>query len=207
MKHIFLNPTELGSQIKLLREIKNFKAEFIAEKVGISKSYLSLIESGKRKVHWATIRLILLELGETVSTFLLKAEETRFHDKLSVVSPSDYFILEGEEQTSYEINYSQTQNTTFILTTQTSLSLGVVKVNLPPKKLWSEDFISLLGKFLITVENGKLLLELQYPDGLRHEEIIYKDQIIYLDENIKYRFRNVGEENTTFNLFLPNLSF
>lgn len=53
----------IGKKIRLLRKKKGFKQNELAEKVGISRPYLSGIEGDKRNPTYTIVREIANELG------------------------------------------------------------------------------------------------------------------------------------------------
>ena len=63
----------LGNAIKLLRTRQGLKQPQLAEKAGISASYLSLLERGKRDPSFSTVEQIASALGVPVSILVFLA--------------------------------------------------------------------------------------------------------------------------------------
>lgn len=68
---------EIGNALKVCRSAKKLSLEALAERVGLSQSYLSMIESGKREPTLASIEKIAKALGvPTPILFFLAAEKS-----------------------------------------------------------------------------------------------------------------------------------
>ncbi len=62
---------QFGKTLKLIRVLKVIKQKDLAEKLGISPNYLSLIENDRREPSLSFIRAISKELGVPVSFLFL----------------------------------------------------------------------------------------------------------------------------------------
>ena len=60
----------IGEALRLIRTIKGYKAKEIAEKLGISPSYLSQIETGQKKPSFELIENFAAVVGERPSSIL-----------------------------------------------------------------------------------------------------------------------------------------
>ena len=65
----------IGEALKLIRTIKGYKAKDIAEKMDISSSYLSQIETGAKKPTFEFLEKYAEAVGERPSTILFFDEE------------------------------------------------------------------------------------------------------------------------------------
>ena len=65
----------IGEALRLIRTIKGYKAKEIAEKLGISPSYLSQIETGQKKPPLELIENFAAVVGERPSSILFFYEE------------------------------------------------------------------------------------------------------------------------------------
>src|SRR5216683_2618005 len=68
---------QLGPRIRALRETLSLNQEQLAERAGITHSYLSMIERGDRTPHVETLVSLAKALGIAVSQLLLDANEPR----------------------------------------------------------------------------------------------------------------------------------
>jgi transcriptional regulator with XRE-family HTH domain len=66
----------MGQRIRVLREKLSLTQEQLAEKAGISVSYLSMIERAQRTPHVETLVAISEALGVTVSQLFLDVNES-----------------------------------------------------------------------------------------------------------------------------------
>lgn len=73
----------IGKAIRLCRTQKDMSLEDLASKAGISVSYLSLLERGKRDPNFSILQKISLGLGVPVSILVFLAAK----DELNTVSP------------------------------------------------------------------------------------------------------------------------
>ncbi len=73
----------IGKAIRLCRTQKDMSLEDLASKAGISVSYLSLLERGKRDPNFSILQKISLGLGVPVSILVFLAAK----DELNSVSP------------------------------------------------------------------------------------------------------------------------
>jgi transcriptional regulator with XRE-family HTH domain len=69
--------SQLGQRIRVLRETLSLTQEQLAEKAGISVSYLSMIERAQRTPHVETLVSLAAALGITVSQLFLDMNEPR----------------------------------------------------------------------------------------------------------------------------------
>jgi len=69
--------SQLGQRIRVLRETLSFTQEQLAEKAGISVSFVSMIERGERTPHVETLVAISGALGITVSQLFAGLDAAR----------------------------------------------------------------------------------------------------------------------------------
>ena len=62
---------KIGSKIKSFRQKLGLQAKRLSEQIGISPSYLNLIESGKRKIDGDLLLKICQELRVEISDYLV----------------------------------------------------------------------------------------------------------------------------------------
>ena len=71
---------QLGERIYELRKMRQFTQEELAQKAGISLSYLSMIERAQRTPHVETLVSLAAALGITLSQLFIEAHEPRADD-------------------------------------------------------------------------------------------------------------------------------
>jgi len=73
--------SQLGHRIRDLRQALAFTQEELAEKAGISDSFLSMIESARRVPHLKTLSALSKALGTTLSQLFLGLNGPRGEDE------------------------------------------------------------------------------------------------------------------------------
>ncbi|MGK2913985.1 MAG: helix-turn-helix domain-containing protein [Porticoccaceae bacterium] len=66
---------EIGHALKICRSAKRFSLDELAERAGLSQSYLSMIESGKREPTLSSIEKVAKALGVPTPILLFLAAE------------------------------------------------------------------------------------------------------------------------------------
>ena len=82
---------EIGKRIKKLRESKNITKYRLAADAGVSPSYISALERGKKCPTVETLDSICFALQITLVDFLSKKDN--YFDKLSALSPRQKTLL------------------------------------------------------------------------------------------------------------------
>src|SRR5713101_3530901 len=93
---------QLGQRIRVLREALSFTQEELAEKAGISVSFVSMIERGERTPHVETLVAISDALGITVSPLFLGLNvppTSRRHKSFPSSRTSELCVLTGMTST------------------------------------------------------------------------------------------------------------
>ena len=159
-RHIIHQPRYLGENIRRLRQSRDWTLDRLATAVGLSKGYISLIESGKRSPHWSVLMRMIHALGETLCGFFTRAE--------SIPPPEDgirtrrehMIILEGpmpDERGSITVD-ATTPFTAIITPLHAGLRTEVVEIMLPPHSEWTPTPISFPGNVTAWGMGGRLLL-------------------------------------------------
>ncbi|MBL0332322.1 MAG: helix-turn-helix domain-containing protein [Chlorobiota bacterium] len=206
MRFLINDSIELGVQLKRLRELNGFKADLIAKNIGISKSYLSMIESGKRIAHWSLLKKILNAQNETLISFFTKAENNQKPVDENHLTNNFSILIEGESNAlNTEIIYSKSKNTTIFLTPfQKNLNCQLVNICLLPKSYWTEDYITYNSKVTLLCSNGSVLFECKDVDSGQWEKVIQKNELLIFDANNNHRIRNHTNETSHFTLIISN---
>ena len=69
-------PKVLGANLRRLRTMQDVTLDTIAEKTSLSKSFLSLVESGKRKIQTEDLRRVLSCLKYSLGWFLSQTQDS-----------------------------------------------------------------------------------------------------------------------------------
>lgn len=159
-RHIIHQPRYLGENLKRLRRSHDWTIDRLAGASGLSKGYVSMIETGKRSPHWSVLMRMIHPLGSTLCRFFTEAES---------VVPAEDGILNGREQTIVlegeapnergQFAASSESNHTRILTPwHERLASEVVDIFLLPHSEWTPDPISIPGNVVCWGIEGRLLL-------------------------------------------------
>ena len=68
--------SSIGFRLKRLRSSKGMTAKEVAEKMGVSPSYISMLENGKSNYSLKTLMKLMSIYGETLSDFLKSSKST-----------------------------------------------------------------------------------------------------------------------------------
>ena len=74
---------QLGSTIKKIRTIRAFTLDVLAEETGLSKGYLSLVESGQREPSLGSVESISKALDIPIEILVLMAARSDEFDELT----------------------------------------------------------------------------------------------------------------------------
>lgn len=188
--HIVNSPEALGAALRRMRQLQEITVERLAERVGLSKGYISLVESGKRTPHWATLMKMLHVLGETLCTFLTREQSvappeenvrTRREDLLLVAGtpPDEWGRAPGEETGGY----------TWILTPHfEGMRSEIIELCLPPHTPWTPSSITFPAHVTAIGLEGQILLELGDTD--RNEFVMARGETLQYDARRPHRLRN-----------------
>jgi transcriptional regulator with XRE-family HTH domain len=159
-RHIIHQPRYLGENLKRLRRSREWTVERLAEAAGVSKGYLSLIETGKRSPHWTVIMRIIHALNETMCGFFTGAESATAPEDGVLARRRDMILIEGDEPNERGvIPWPPVNRYTYILTPHhPGLASEVVEIFLPPHMEWTPEPISYSGHVACWGAQGRLLL-------------------------------------------------
>ncbi len=169
-RHIIHHPKYLGENLKRLRKSRDWTLERVAEVAGISKGYVSLVESGKRTPHWSTVMRIVHGLGETLCSFFTRAESLPAPEDGIRTRRADRIVVDGDIPDDRGNLPSTVKGYTHILTPHHSdLRAEVVEIMLPPHSEWTPEPIRFNAGVTAYGVRGKLLLVCGGTEYVMHE--------------------------------------
>lgn len=71
---------ELGKTIKILRIAAGLKQEDLAQKLGVSSNYISLVENNKREPSLSFLKAVAEELDVPIGLLFLDVDKSKFRD-------------------------------------------------------------------------------------------------------------------------------
>lgn len=187
---LFQSPQRLGRMLRTLRKTQNLTVEKLAETVGLSKGYISLVESGKRTPHWGTVFRIVHALDETLCRFLTEAMETAPPEE-KIRSGLEHLIVvtgSGPDEWGY-VPDADTDGYTWILTPYHSEAHSTaIRFRLPPHSSWTSDPISYPARATAFGMDGRMLLEM--GETARNEFVLASGNTTQFNAERPHRFRN-----------------
>lgn len=193
------DPIVIGHNLKQLRISKERTISFISQNSNLSTSYISLVETGKRRIDPISLREILLcldiTLGYFCSQILLHQFDFQANDSLTVKSNQNMVLLAGSRK---EDSYSILQSTTVhSITEQQSLVC-----TLPANTLLAEREIQIKSPILLFCLVGTFLV-------LRNKKelVVKENQQIQFDGSSKFIIRNYRTNTCKFLMFLSDGGF
>lgn len=193
-EHIIGNPELLGAALRRLRQSQGTTVKRLAEQVGLSKGYISLVESGKRTPHWATLMKLLHALGDTLCNFLTREQNvpppeenvrSRREDLLLVAGtpPDERGRAPGETGDGY----------TWILTSHfEGVRSEIIELCLPPHTPWTPFAITFPAHVTAIGVEGQVLLELGEME--RNEFVMARGETLQYDARLPHRLRNFTDD-------------
>ena len=189
-----------GGRLREMRSRSGVTLAALAERVDLSKGYLSQIESGKKIPHWSTLMRIVHELDSTLCRFLIgetMEEASGTPGIAGVISsdgilplaggvPDEWGIVEGADSEGY----------TWILTPDPSglLRSEVLRFRIPPHTSWTPELIRFSAWGQAYCLEGKGLLETGKSE--RDEFLLSAGRTLGYDGRIPHRFRNYTDTPT-----------
>ena len=183
-----------GGGLREVRSRSGVTLASLAERVDLSKGYLSQIESGKKIPHWSTLMRIVHELDSTLCRFL--SEESRDgsgdHAEVAGVMPSTGIIrLAGGVPDEWGVvEEADREGYTWILTPDREghLRSEVLRFRIPPHTSWTPELIRFSAWGQAFCLEGRALLETGKNE--RDEFLLSAGQTIGYEGRLPHRFRN-----------------
>lgn len=203
-RHIIHHPRYLGENLKRLRRSRDLTVERLAAAAGLSKGYLSMIETGKRTPHWSVIMRIVHALGETLCSFFTSAESIPPPEDNVRTRREDMILIEGDAPNERgQITWPPEGPYTLILTPQhPGLASELVEIYLPPHTEWTPEPISFAGTVTCVGLQGRLLLVLKGTEYVMRER-----ESLQYDASAPHILRNYTDHGTRALLTISPVSF
>lgn len=169
----------LGKKIRLLRKNQNLKLNDIAEKSGLSVSYISQLERDLVEPSLSSLKKIAVALNTPI---YLLIDDTENENIIMRKEERPKMSFENSD-TSYEIVSTTVNNINF------SPKMMMVEFIIPGNGEDSGDYISHRAEEIIMLEEGEL--EVTYGDTIYD---LKAGDSIYIQENIPHRIVNKGDQ-------------
>ena len=86
---------DIGLVIRYNRERKGISQEDLAKKVGVSRTYLNLVENRERVPSFTLLREIANQLGKTTADLGLEAISTNYEDRPRILVLKAKLLIKG----------------------------------------------------------------------------------------------------------------
>jgi len=202
-RHIINDPKYLGANLRRLRSSRDWTVERTAKAAGISKGYVSLVESGKRTPHWTVIMRIVHGLGETLCGFFTRAESIDPPEDGIRTRRTDRIVIEGETPDDRGNLPPNPKGYTHILTPYHSgIRTEMVEIHLPPHTEWTPEPISFDARVTAYGVRGRLLMV-----GGGTEYIMHEGETLFYDARRPHSLRNYTDHSTLAVLAVEPVGF
>ena len=183
-----MNNKDIGSKLKTLRKSQGISLLQLANHIGKTKSYISMIENGKANPSLSTLKNIVSFFGMDLATFF-NSDEGKSH------SGKEVFIFEEDAKLIYS---KKNKYNLYLLISNTSLKMKTYIVELLPGGGYSQELRHDGEEFGYVLE-GKVELSL---DGIPYE--IEKGGYFYFDSNKNHIVRNLSDKKSLIQwVYLP----
>ncbi|MDO5028876.1 MAG: cupin domain-containing protein [Bacillota bacterium] len=172
----------LGNKIRILRKNQNLKLNDVAQKSGLSVSYISQLERDLVEPSLSSLKKIAVALNTPI--YLLIDDSN--NENIIMRSDERPKMTFGNSDTNYEIVSTTANNINF------TPKMMLVRFTIPGNGEDSGDYVSHSAEEIIMIEEGQL--EITYGD------VVYElnaGDSIYIQENIPHRIVNNTEKTVT----------
>jgi len=187
-----LQPEIVGENLRKLRISKGFTLEEAAGKSGLTKGFLSLVETGRRRINAKDLHSLLDGYGFTTALFFSRLHGRDSEPDIIVQRAKTMLLLDGKSAAA---------------ATRVHLARPVSQLNdaemtvvrLAPQSLLTNDYITRSGMIRGYVILGLLLIEFQGDEAVAR----MGDEFCF-DGSRPHLFRNYTDEPTEYiHLVLP----
>jgi len=154
-----------------VRVDRDWTVDRLAVAAGISKSYLSLIESGKRTAHWSLVMRIVHPLGLTLCSFLTEMETLEGTEENVRSRRSDRLVLSGPEldERGHLVGPASAGFTHILTPYHVELATEMIEIHLVPHSEWTPEPIAIPGHVALFGISGRLLLVIKGTEYVMNE--------------------------------------
>ncbi len=200
MSDLIYLPDKIGMNLRQLRQSSEFTLDEMARRSGLSKSFLSMLESGKRSARLADLRTILACYGYSLGQFLSEAHDPESEDlpidpARVVQAAAQAVLMDGSrEEGKYRL--------LLMRPVRSDSDIELLELHLPPQSQMTEGNTTIDAEVRGIVRRGTLLIVLQGDEYIAREgdEFCYPGATPHL-------LRNYTDQPATVNLIIAPPKF
>lgn len=173
----------LGENLRRLRLSKECTVEKLAQISGFSKSFISMVETGKRSIKPMDLRILVQPFGYSLGRFLSEAQDAdadylNIEPQAIVQTKKHTILLDGSRQDGkYHL--------ILLRPMRHKEDIEILDLFLPPQVQMTEENITVDAEIRGIVKRGKLLIMLK-----NDEFIVREGEECCFDGRIPHHFRN-----------------
>ena len=201
MPDLIYLPDKVGINLRRLRQASELTLDETARHSGLSKSFLSMLESGKRSAKMPDLRRILACYGYSLGRFLSEAhdaggEEAPVADSASIVQTAvGALLMDGSrEEGKYRL--------LLLRPVRGEHDIELLELYLPPQSQMTESNMTIDAEVRGIVRRGTLLIVLQGDEYIAREG----DEFCY-PGTTPHLLRNYTEQPAIVNLIISPSKF
>jgi transcriptional regulator with XRE-family HTH domain len=178
--------------------------ERLAEAAGVSKSYISMVESGKRSPHWTILMRSVHAMGQTLCRFFSEAESVRPPEDGIRSRREDRIVVDGDplDERGGLPNESSGGYTHILTPWYPAIATEVIEIYLPPHTEWTPEPIAFGGTASGWNIEGRLLLVQQGT-----EYVMQPREAFNYDASALHLLRNYTDAPTRLILMVTPVAF
>ncbi len=192
-KDLITLPKELGANLRLLRTVHDKTLDEVAVASGLSKSFISLVESGNRRIKSSDLKRLLSVYQYSISWFLSKTHDTvedfPFEPNVLVQTRKHSLLLEGSRR---EGSFS----VVLLRPMRHANDIELLEITLPAETEMNDTFTTIVGEVRGVVVSGTLLIEMKDK-----EYVVREREEFCFDGQKPHIFRNFTMQATRFIVF------
>lgn len=187
-----LQPDIIGENLRKLRISKGLTLEEAAGRSGLTKGFLSLVETGRRRINAKDLHSLLSGYGFTTAMFLSRLDGRDSEPEIIIQRSKTMLLLDGKRSdTATHVHLTRPIG-------QAS-DAEMTVVYLAPQSLLTDDYITRPGQVRGYVIRGSLLIE--FPGD---EAVARAGDEFCFDGSRQHLFRNYTDEPTEYiHIVLP----
>ncbi len=181
------NPTVFGSQLKTLRNSYEYTLDFVSEETGISKPFLSQIETGKRGINVYDLKKLLAVYNYSVLRFFSESADAvkgkKFNPDANLQTEEHSILIDGSrEEGKHHIILKRP--------VRSKEDIAILELVLPGGLEYPKDYISYDSLLRGVVIEGELLIH------FKDDELLVKEgEEFTFNASKLHMFRNHKKEN------------